>query len=72
MKANEVVKTAMTISGTSLSELSEYADCGSKSNIVQLLSRQDMKVGTLAKLLEVMGFRIIVRNTEGQEEFLID
>lgn len=31
-----------------------------------------MKVSTLAKLLEVMGFQIIVRNTEEEKEFLID
>lgn len=72
MTASEIIKIVMTTSCTSLSELTEYADLGTKSNIVQMLSRKDLKVGTFVKLLEVMGFQLVAQSTESTEEYVLD
>lgn len=72
MTAIEIVRTIMESNSTSLSELTEYADMGTKSNICQLLSRKDLKVGTFVKLLEIMGFQLVAQSTEDSQEFVLD
>ena len=38
-----------------------------------MLHRNDLKVGTFVKMLEVMGYQLIVQNTESiSEETLVD
>lgn len=64
MTAIETVRAIMEANSISLGELVEYADMGTKSNICQLLSRNDLKVGTFVRLLETMGFQLIVQSTE--------
>ena len=57
--------------GYTLSELAEYSDLGSKSNICQMLSREDLKVGTFVKMLEVMGYQLVAQGANGSE-FVVD
>lgn len=72
MTAIETIKNLMEQSGTTLSNLTEYADIGTKSNLCQMLSRNDLKVGAFVKMLEVMGFQLIVQSMETTEEIIID
>ena len=72
MTAIEMIKFLMEESGTTLSDFVEYIDIGTKSNVSQILSRKDLKVGTFVKMLEVMGFRLIAQNMESSEKYVID
>lgn len=72
MTAIDIIHMIMKNSNISLSELTEYVDMGTKSNVCQLLSRNDLKVGTFVKLLETMGFQLIAQNMENSEEFILD
>ena len=71
MTAIEAVRSLMEQEGYTLSELAEYSDLGSKSNICQMLSREDLKVGTFVKMLEVMGYQLIAQGTD-DGEIIID
>lgn len=66
MTAIETVHAIMGANNISLGELVEYADMGTKSNICQLLSRNDLKVGTFVRLLETMGFQNSNQNEVSQ------
>ncbi len=72
MTAIEIIQSLMESSNTGLSELAEYSDLGSKSNICQMLSRTDLKVSTFVKMLEVLGFQLVAQGVESEEEFVID
>lgn len=72
MTAIETIKKIMEMSETTLSDLEEYAGVGTKSNICQMLSRNDLKVGTFVKMLESMGFQLVAQSTENSEEIIID
>ena len=73
MTAIEIIESIMSSSDTSLSEIAEYGDLGTKENVYQMLHRNDLKVGTFVKMLEVMGYQLIVQNTESiSEETLVD
>lgn len=57
----------------SLAELSEYADLGSKSNVHHLLNlRKDLKVGTFVKMLEALGYQLVIQSEETEDEIVID
>ena len=71
MTAIETIRILMQQEGYTLSELAEYSDLGSKSNICQMLSREDLKVGTFVKMLEVMGYQLVAQGTN-DNEFVID
>lgn len=72
MTAIEIVQNIMQDTGTSLGELAEYADLGSKSNVHHLLNlRNDLKVGTFVKMLEALGYQLIVQSTETEEEEIL-
>jgi len=71
MTAIETIRLLMQQEGYTLSELAEYSDLGSKSNICQMLSREDLKVGTFVKMLEVMGYQLIAQGAN-DNEFVID
>lgn len=71
MTAIETIRILMQQEGYTLSELAEYSDLGSKSNICQMLSREDLKVGTFVKMLEVMGYQLVVQGAN-DNEFVID
>lgn len=73
MTAIEIIQAIMSDSNTSLSELAEYADLGTKENVYQKLKRNDLKVGTFVKMLESMGFQLVVQSTETTvDEFVVD
>ncbi len=71
MTAIETIRMLMQQEGYTLSELAEYSDLGSKSNICQMLSREDLKVGTFVKMLEVMGYQLVAQGAN-DNEFVID
>ena len=71
MTAIETIRLLMQQEGYTLSELAEYSDLGSKSNICQMLSREDLKVGTFVKMLEVLGYQLVAQGAN-DNEFVID
>lgn len=72
MIAQEAIREIMKRTDTSLNELAEYSDLGAKQNVYQMLSCQDLKVGTFVKMLETMGYQLVVQNTESDDEIIID
>lgn len=73
MTAIEVICYIMETNGVSLAELSEYADLGSKSNVHHLLNlRKDLKVGTFVKMLEALGYQLVIQSEETEDEIVID
>lgn len=72
MKAIEIVETIMSDTGTSLSELAEYGDLGTKENAYRMLHCNDLKVGTFCKMLEVLGYQLIAQNTGNEEDIIVD
>ena len=72
MTAIEITQTIMNNSKISLKDLADYGDLGTKENVYQMLHRNDLKVGTFVKMLEVMGFQLVVQSTESSEEFVLD
>lgn len=67
MTAIETIRMLMQQEGYTLSELAKYSDLGSKSNICQMLSREDLKVGTFVKMLEVMGYQLVAQGANDNE-----
>lgn len=73
MTAIEAICYIMETNGVSLVELSEYADLGSKSNVHHLLNlRKDLKVGTFVKMLEALGYQLVIQSEETEDEIVID
>lgn len=72
MTAIEIVQDTMRHTGTSLQELAEYGDLGTRENVYQMLKRKDLKVGSFVKMLEVMGFQLVVQNTETDNETVVN
>lgn len=73
MTAIEAICYIMETNGVSLAELSEYADLGSKSNVHHLLNlRKDLKVGTFVKMLEALGYQLVIQSEETEDEIVID
>lgn len=73
MTAIETICYIMETNGVSLAELSEYADLGSKSNVHHLLNlRKDLKVGTFVKMLEALGYQLVIQSEETEDEIVID
>lgn len=72
MTAIEAICYIMETNGVSLAELSEYADLGSKSNVHHLLNlRKDLKVGTFVKMLEALGYQLVIQSEETEDEIVI-
>lgn len=73
MTAIEAICYIMETNGVSLAELSEYADLDSKSNVHHLLNlRKDLKVGTFVKMLEALGYQLVIQSEETEDEIVID
>lgn len=73
MTAIEAICYIMETNGVSLAELSEYADLGSKSNVHHLLNlRKDLKVGIFVKMLEALGYQLVIQSEETEDEIVID
>jgi antitoxin component HigA of HigAB toxin-antitoxin module len=68
MTAIEIIQDLMKKSETSLSDLAQYGELGTKENVYQMLRRNDLKVGTFVKMLEVLGYRLVAQNTEGYDD----
>ena len=72
MTAIEIVHDTMRHTDTSLQELAEYGDLGTRENVYQMLKRKDLKVGSFVKMLEVMGFQLVVQNMETDNETVVN
>lgn len=72
MTAIEIIKMLMKSTGMSLNSLSAYSDLGSRSNLWQMLNRDDLKVRTFMQMLETMGYELVVRESETGEEHVVD
>lgn len=71
MTAIEIIESMMADTGTSLSELAEYGELGTKENVYQMLHRNDLKVGSFVKMLEVLGCQLVVQKTETEDEDIV-
>lgn len=72
MRAIETVRKIMNSTGTTLADLEDYTELGTASNICQMLTRNDLKVGTFVEILETMGFQLVAQSEETGEEYVID
>lgn len=72
MTAIETIESLMGQTQTSLSELAEYGDLGSKENVYQMLKRNDLKVSTFVKMLEVLGYQLVAQGTDNDDEIIVD
>ena len=72
MTAIEIIQTVMSDSDTTFKDLADYGDLGTRENVYQMLKRSDLKVRTFVKMLEVMGYQLIVQSGETSKEFIID
>lgn len=72
MTAIEIINQIKADSGTSFKDLADYGDLGTRENVYQMLQRDDLKVGTFVKMLEVMGFQLVAQSEESAEEFVVD
>ena len=72
MTAIETIESLMGQTQTSLSELAEYGDLGSKENVYQMLKRNDLKVSTFVKMLDVFGYQLVAQGTDNYDEIIVD
>ena len=72
MTAIEIIQTMMSDSDTTFKDLADYGDLGTRENVYPMRERSDLKVGTFVKMLEVMGYQLIVQSEETEEEFIVD
>lgn len=72
MTAIETIEKLMKDTDTSLKDLADYSELGTKENVYQMLKRSDLKVGTFVKMLETLGFQLIALNEESEEEIVIE
>ena len=72
MTAIETVRKVMNLTGTTLSDLENYTNLGTASNICQMLGRNDLKVGAFIEMLECMGFQLVAQSEETNDEITVD
>lgn len=73
MTAIEIIQSLMSDTETSLAEIAEYGDFGTKENVYRMLHCNDLKVSTFVKMLEVLGYELIAQSTEPNgEELVVD
>lgn len=73
MNAIELTKQLMSKTGTTYQKLAYDTELGTVSNLHQMLSRKDLKVSTFIKMLDAMGYQLIVQDTSGlDEEYVLD
>lgn len=73
MTAIEIIQNLMQETETSLAEIAEYGDLGTKENVHRMLHCNDLKVGAFVKMLEVLGYELIAQSTEPNgEELVVD
>lgn len=73
MTAIEIIQKLMQDTETSLADIAEYGDLGTKENVHRMLHCNDLKVGVFVKMLEVLGYELIAQSTEPNgEELIVD
>lgn len=71
MNAKDIIEFARERVKMSYRELAEYADLGSENAVYKILHRQDLKVGTFVKLLETLGYQLVVQNMEEDTDDIV-
>ncbi len=72
MTAIDTIAKLMDDSRVTLAEMAEYGDFGTKQNVFLKLNSKDLKVGAFVKMLEVLGYQLVVQNGETDDEILIE
>ena len=72
MTAIEIIKDIMNDTDTRVTDFVEYSDMGTKSNVYQMLQRKDLKVESFVKMLDVMGFQLVVKNENTGDETIVN
>ncbi len=73
MEAKKAIREIMKICGWSQEKLADKCGMKSQSNITGILNRNSsMRVDVLLRMIHAMGFELVVRDTHGLHEFVID
>lgn len=73
MDAKEAIREAMKVCGWSQEKLAKACGMKGQSNVTGVLNRgSSMRVDVLLRMVNAMGFEVILRDTRGKSEFVID
>lgn len=73
MKFNEIIRQALKDSGTTQKQLAEALDYKSGPSAISVpLSRDDIYVSTLTRMLDALGYEVIVRKKDSSDEMTLD
>ena len=64
MNEKQVLREAMRAKGISQAELAKQAGYKTQSHIANILARPSMRVDVLVRLLNAMGYELIIRSKE--------
>lgn len=65
MTEKEIVRAAMNIRGFNQTMLAEKANFKRQSNVSEMLRSKNLRVDNLVRLLDAMGFDLIVKDRNG-------
>lgn len=65
MNEKQIVREAMKVRGLTQAMLADAAGLKNQSNVSEILRGQTLKTQTLVKLLDAMGFDLIIKDRNG-------
>jgi transcriptional regulator with XRE-family HTH domain len=65
MNEKQIVREAMKVRGLTQAMLADAAGLKNQSNVSEILRGQTMKTQTLVRLLDAMGFDLIIKDRNG-------
>jgi len=65
MTEKEIIRTAMNIRGFNQTMLAKSAGFKGQSNVSEMLRSKNLRVDNLVRLLDAMGFDLIVKDRNG-------
>lgn len=73
MDAKEAIREAMKVCGWSQEKLAKACGMKRQSNVTGILNRgSSMRVDIMLQMVNAMGFELVLRDTRGKSEFVID
>ncbi len=73
MDAKEAVREAMKVCGWSQETLAKKCGMKGQSNVTGVLNRgSSLRVDILLQMVNAMGFELVLRDSRGKDEFIID
>lgn len=76
MKANEIVKSLIKQSDFTQTTLAKAMGYNNQSSIANRLNKNDMGVSLLAKMLDVLGYDLVIqpkkRGRKAEDQFIIE